>query len=858
MTNPRRAAQPVTQLSEHLDLTKASEYPGLLAIHLAVALAMMLATFSLIGLTTDPSFWIGPTAVIVFLEVVGLLCRHHHWDHAEVQGVQAILVVVIVVMMGGISASAVGSSGSFPVNALHLYRDTLTLIQTTDGHLPPSIGVIWLTTTVVAVLTVLADLLTITLESPGWSLAPLLVIHLAAVLIVRHDTPWWSFALVAASWLIILTVDHALRGGGPLTWLAAAIFSIIAITIATVFAAIAPVWGHLDFSHPAAAPSSPVRMSDPTIELRRNLHNTSTASVITYTTNSPGWSLAPLLVIHLAAVLIVRHDTPWWSFALVAASWLIILTVDHALRGGGPLTWLAAAIFSIIAITIATVFAAIAPVWGHLDFSHPAAAPSSPVRMSDPTIELRRNLHNTSTASVITYTTNSPDGEYLRMTSLSKVTDRGWGLIPVDLEHSAPESVPGLFGPSRTRTVDINITGFSSQYLPAPYGPIAADVDQTWAWDPQDLTIVSTSADHDHATSDMQYSISAQEPDPDPVTFDNAKAGTPNNSVYTEVPANVPSSIRDLTSRIIKGKSTPVTKAIAIQNWLRDSARFHYDINAPEGDGYQVLENFLLRTHRGYCIHFAASMALMARLEGIPSRVSVGFLPGDHARDTWKIRANQMHAWPELYFQDYGWVRFEPTAAVAPAPTWTDKETTIPSPSSTPSSSPTPSTQTSTPSPEPSPAAAPTSTPTSSPAPISTADHEGFNWAPLSAVLVILVILALPMLIRMLISRRRITRGSIAGIWREIRDLWIDHGLAWPDGTPRRQAAALVTDMDPDTSAAVKKLALAEEMDRWSSKDGHDNSLPDDLGAVKAWLARTPTPRPHWLATWLPTSLVKK
>ena len=70
------------------------------------------------------------------------------------------------------------------------------------------------------------------------------------------------------------------------------------------------------------------------------------------------------------------------------------------------------------------------------------------------------------------------------------------------------------------------------------------------------------------------------------------------------------------------------------------------------------------------------------------------------------------------------------------------------------------------------------------------------------------------MLIRMLISRRRITRGSIAGIWREIRDLWIDHGLAWPDGTPRRQAAALVTDMDPDTSAAVKKLALAEEMDR--------------------------------------------
>ena len=738
MRNPRRAAQPPTHLPERLAPAEAPEHSHYPAIHVAVAMAMVLVTFSLAGLTTDPSFWIGPVAITILLEALGLLCRRHHWDHAEVQSAQAILVVIIVVMMGSISASAVDSSGSFPFNTLHLYRDTLTLIQTTGGPLPPSVGVIWLTTTVIGVLTVVADLLTITLDSPGWS-------------------------------------------------------------------------------------------------------------------------LAPLLAIHLAAVLVIRHDTPWWSAALVATGWLIILTVDHALRGGGPLTWLAAAIFSAIAITIATVLAAIAPIWGHLDLTRPAAAPSSPVQMSDPTMDLRRNLHNTSTASVIDYTTNSPDGEYLRMTSLPKMTDRGWGLMPVDLRHSAPGSVPGLSGPSQTHTVDVSITKFSSQYLPAPYGPIAADVDQTWAWDPQSLAIVSTSADHDHAAADMQYSISAQEPDPDPVTFDTAKVSTPGNAVYTEVPANVSSDIRELTNRIIKGKSTPVAKAIAIQNWLRDSAQFHYDINAPEGDGYQILENFLLHTRRGYCIHFAASMALMARLEGIPSRVSIGFLPGNHAGHTWKVRTNQMHAWPELYFQNYGWVRFEPTAAVAPAPAWTNKKTTAPSPSHAPSSSPTPSAQTSTPaSPEPSPSAADTPTPTSRPAPISATDQERFNWAPLIAVLVVLVILVLPMLIRMLIFRRRITRGSIADIWREAHDLWIDHGLAWPDGTPRRQAIALTTDMDPNTAEAVNKLALAEERDRWSGKAGHYDSSIDDLGTVRDWLAQTHTPRPHWLAIWLPTSLVKK
>ena len=53
MTNPRRAAQPVTQLSEHLDLTKASEYPGLLAIHLAVALAMMSVSYTHLTLPTS-------------------------------------------------------------------------------------------------------------------------------------------------------------------------------------------------------------------------------------------------------------------------------------------------------------------------------------------------------------------------------------------------------------------------------------------------------------------------------------------------------------------------------------------------------------------------------------------------------------------------------------------------------------------------------------------------------------------------------------------------------------------------------------------------------------------------------------
>ncbi|WCC80569.1 DUF3488 and transglutaminase-like domain-containing protein [Cutibacterium equinum] len=735
MNNPRRAAQPESRLAEFLGpIEPPPEYSHGLMIHLAVALAMILATFSLADLTADPWYWIGPTAIIIALEAVALLCRRHHWDHAEVQGVQAILVVIVSVVMGGICASAAGLPGKFPLTFLHLYRDTITLIQTTYGPLPTSIGITWLATTVIGVLTVLIDLLTITLESPGWS-------------------------------------------------------------------------------------------------------------------------LAPLLATHLAAVLAIANDAPWWSFTLVAAGWLLILAVDHALRGGARLTRVLAAIIGAITISLATVLAVIIPVWGHVDLARPSEGRSGPVRMSDPTIDLRRNLHNTSTAAVIDYTTNGSEGEYLRMTSLPTMTARGWGLMAVDLQRSAPGQVPGLTSHSQTRNVDVTIHGFSSQYLPAPYGPINADVDQTWAWDPDSLTIVSTSADHDHATDTMQYSVSAEEPDPDPSAFSKVKAGIPASTVYNEVPDGMPADIAELTHGIVKGKSAPVAKAIAIQDWLRDGSRFHYDIDAPEGDGFQILQNFLLRTHRGYCIHFAASMALMARIEGIPSRVSVGFLPGDHDGDSWKVRANQMHAWPELYFQDYGWVRFEPTAAVAPAPTWTGKPAPTPSPTPIPSASPTPSAESSA-----IPSATESSTPTasSSPVPVSTPGHTTMNWPVLVMVLVVVLLLVAPMLIRILVSRHRVSNGSTARAWQELRALWIDHGLPWPEGTPRHQATALTHDMDEYTAQAVQRLALAEEKDRWSGKDGRYESMAFDLATVKDWLSKTRTPKPHWLAVWMPASLFRR
>ena len=141
-------------------------------------------------------------------------------------------------------------------------------------------------------------------------------------------------------------------------------------------------------------------------------------------------------------------------------------------------------------------------------------------------------------------------------------------------------------------------------------------------------------------------------------------AGTPaDSSITAEHPPDLPEDLKELTREVTKDADTDAAKAWAIQEFLRGSD-FTYSTEPLPGSGYRALENFLLRDRRGYCEQFAASMAMMAREVGIPSRVAVGFLPGERVEDnTWEVSIRDMHAWPELFFAEYGWVRFEPTPA---------------------------------------------------------------------------------------------------------------------------------------------------------------------------------------------------
>jgi transglutaminase-like putative cysteine protease len=120
-----------------------------------------------------------------------------------------------------------------------------------------------------------------------------------------------------------------------------------------------------------------------------------------------------------------------------------------------------------------------------------------------------------------------------------------------------------------------------------------------------------------------------------------------------------------LALRLREGAATPYAYVRAVQDHLAHG--FSYDEN-PAPVAYP-LETFLLRTHAGYCQQFAGAMALLLRMGGIPARVAVGFTPGsyDTATHRWLVSDVDAHAWVEAWFPHYGWVRFDPTPAAAPA-----------------------------------------------------------------------------------------------------------------------------------------------------------------------------------------------
>jgi transglutaminase-like putative cysteine protease len=94
---------------------------------------------------------------------------------------------------------------------------------------------------------------------------------------------------------------------------------------------------------------------------------------------------------------------------------------------------------------------------------------------------------------------------------------------------------------------------------------------------------------------------------------------------------------------------------------------FSYTLRPPRL-GPEPIDEFLFGTRRGFCEHYASSFVYLMRAAGVPARVVTGYLGGElnPINDVWVVRQSDAHAWAEVWSEERGWVRVDPTAAVAP------------------------------------------------------------------------------------------------------------------------------------------------------------------------------------------------
>ncbi|MCG7425828.1 transglutaminaseTgpA domain-containing protein [Kocuria rhizophila] len=495
-----------------------------------------------------------------------------------------------------------------------------------------------------------------------------------------------------------------------------------------------------------------------------------------------------------------------------------------------------------------------------------------------------QDLRSAEDAQRFSYTTSDDQAQYMRLLTLSDFSQDEWFPDTDGLDENlsalggaAREAVPG----GTEVTTKVTFEDYDEHWLPAPYAPaeIAGLGEDGWAWNPQDLTVHSAAT----GMSGASCTVTSVQPRPTPETLRQAPPASadPTMTEYLKLPSDRPQSLSDAARQFTEGAGTDYDRALALQNHLRRD--FQHDVNAPLAQGYDAggmssMDTFM-STRTGYSGHFAPAMALMAREVGIPARVAVGYLPTAATADggtSFAVGTGDAHAWPELYFENVGWVRFEPTPGVPSTPGWAPETpqdqgdaATSPAPDASqpePSTSEAPSDQPSGPaSPQPDQSGA-----TDEPAPREQQPAGlPLPWWAVAAAIAVPLLLVLAALPRWLRGRRRRARVRAMqdtsltpqrranAAWDEFRALAVDHGAASRvSDTPRARAGRLAAGI-PAAQPSVDRVVADLESASYGAPDPSwsPRATPEDLARIRDEFRHRASRGQRFRATWWPPSL---
>ncbi|MFV0523960.1 MAG: DUF3488 and DUF4129 domain-containing transglutaminase family protein [Acidimicrobiales bacterium] len=319
------------------------------------------------------------------------------------------------------------------------------------------------------------------------------------------------------------------------------------------------------------------------------------------------------------------------------------------------------------------VFATAAVVAGAVAGPHLPGAEAEPVvtfrEADDPTrevvtpfVSLESRLVEQADVELFTVAANQPS--YWRLAGLDQYDDFLWTVTGnFTPENSNLPSVDTVGGTRDPVTQTYTIEALDAIWVPAAFTPsriVDTSTQITWNAETSSLTVangVDTSDGAVYTIESMVPRFSAAElaaapEEPPPPEIAERDLALPELSPIVE----------SIALEVTQDAPTRYDKMLALQAYFR---AFDYSVDLSPRAGDRI-EQFL-NERTGFCQHFAATYALMARSLGYPARVATGFTWGDpigtdeQGQTIYQVTGRQAHAWPEVWFNGIGWVPFEPT-----------------------------------------------------------------------------------------------------------------------------------------------------------------------------------------------------
>jgi transglutaminase-like putative cysteine protease len=415
----------------------------------------------------------------------------------------------------------------------------------------------------------------------------------------------------------------------------------------------------------------------------------------------PGLAAIALVVgVGWPGTLLPGHDLLRGCLLLVAVLATAVLLRPGPVRGVGAA--LAAGTLVLLAALAATSSPAFAKR-AFLDWQHwdPYTKPAKPVDVSYVWNSSYEGLTFHGKPTTVLRVKAGPETHYWRVSVLNTVEKGTWfeELAPTFGDPPVPLAQPGLVPPRELRRDDweaqhVTIEALRDHRLPGGSVPVRFEPGGSVGNVSYDATGVAF-AEHALSRGDT-YDVWSYAPRPTPAQLAASKPVYSGPIVaprdeYREVEHGVypklfgergrAAYVHYLMTRFARadqlrpfarlqalaeqeagGARSPYAAAVALEQWFRFGGGFVYDQHPPKTPaGVAPLDDFVARTRRGYCQHFAGAMALMLRYLGIPSRVAVGFASGNYRRGEWVVSDRDAHMWVEVWFHGWGWVPFDPT-----------------------------------------------------------------------------------------------------------------------------------------------------------------------------------------------------